>query len=388
MRTPACLSYFAAFVASTLLACSALFAQTNPPPADPHEMVTRDPRTLTKPADRSGALDFMNRARDNFNLHSLPTPYAIKVSFESNGATQMEGTWTMDEISDGQGHWRWSAQLGDYQVVRIGTEGKTYGTDPSNPIPLRVQLARSALFRPVMHDMANYVIRSANVESKGKSLSCFLMSNSLPPNPAPRSWVERELCLDSGTGLLQMWSEAPGIYALYDYAGAADFHGHLFPHDISIFEDGRPAVQIRVEKLEDAPNLDPSLLRPTAEMTAAGETFNLERPRRFPMRVDPSDGPTSSFFQPVIVHAILDAEDATVLDAEPLQTSDHDLARAALEAVRNAGFEATGFQQEAFINVQFHMPAMRAGGAPMFHSSVRWIVLDHPIRPPGRRPAR
>jgi hypothetical protein len=331
----------------------------------------------------------LRHAGDNFNLHGVSTGYALKVSFESNGATQMEGTWSMDEISDGHGRWRWSAQLGDYQVMRMGADGKTYGSDPANPIPLRVQLARSALFRPVMFDLGNYVIRSAKVERDGKSLACYLLSNSLPPNPAPRSWVERELCIDSATGLLQMWSEAPGIYALYDYAGAADFHGHLLPREISIFEDGRLAVRIRVDELDDAANLDEKVFQPTPEMLTGGETFNLDRPRRFPMRVDPSDGPTSSFFQPVIVHAILDAQDGSVLDAEALETADRDLGRAAIEAVRDSAFDATGFQQEAFINVQFHMPAMRVGGAPLFHTSVRWVVLDHPKRvAPVRRVTR
>ncbi len=77
-------------------------------------MVTRQPRTLTKPADRSAALDLLGRARQNLNLHDVSTPYALKVSFETNGAAQMEGEWTMEELSDGGSHWRWTAQLGDF----------------------------------------------------------------------------------------------------------------------------------------------------------------------------------------------------------------------------------------------------------------------------------
>src|SRR5208282_3842211 len=128
----------------------AIFAQTNPPPPDSHEMVTREPRTLTKPADRSAALDLLDRARQNFNLGDIATPYALKVSFETNGAAEMEGEWTMDEISDGESHWRWMAQLGDSVVIRIGANGRVYGTNPSEPVPLRVQLVRSALHWPIM----------------------------------------------------------------------------------------------------------------------------------------------------------------------------------------------------------------------------------------------
>ncbi len=159
------------------------------------------------------------------------------------------------------------------------------------------------------------------------------------------------------------------------------------PSAISIFEDGRPAVQVRVESLEDAPNLDPNLFKPTPEMADAGESFTLASPNRFPMRVDPSDGPTSPFFQPVIVHAILDAQDGHALDAEVLQNSDRDLSRAAMELVRDTSFPPSGFQQEAFINVQFHMPAAQLDGPPIFHSSVHWMIWNGRGKgPPVRKP--
>jgi hypothetical protein len=123
------------------------------------------------------------------------------------------------------------------------------------------------------------------------------------------------------------------------------------------------------------------------EMPDAGESFTLASPSRFPMRVDPSDGPTSAFFQPVIVHAILDAQDGHALDAEALQNSDRDLSRAAMDLVRSTSFPASGFQQEAFINVQFHMPAARLDGPPIFHSSVHWVIWDRRGKvPPVKRP--
>jgi hypothetical protein len=395
MRTVARLSAsrFGLFAASLFclptIFIQAIFAQTNPPPPDPHEMVTHEPRTLTKPADRSAALDLLDRARQNFNLHDISTPYALKVSFETNGAAEMEGEWTMDEISDGGAHWRWmtTAQSQDSVVIRIGANGRVYGTNPSAPVPLRVQLVRSALHWPIMRNAGASAIRAADVERDGKAISCLLLSASIPPNPAPRAWVEREYCIDRATGLLQMWSEAPGIYAVYDYSGAAPFHGHTLPWQIVIFEDGRPAVQVRVESFEDAPNLDPNLFKLAPEMADAGESFTLASPSRFPMRVDPSDAPTSPFFQPVIVHAILDAQDGSVLDAEALQNSDKDLSRAAIEMVRSTSFPPSGFQQEAFINVQFHMPAAKPDGPPIFHSSVRWMIWDRRVKaPPVRKP--
>jgi hypothetical protein len=381
---------FPGLFVTSLFCIPAVFAQTNPPPADPHEMVTREPRTLSKPSDRSAAIDLLARARQNHNLYSIGGPFALKVAFETNGTTLNEGAGTMEEMSDGAGHWRWSAQLQGSDVVRIGSNGHVYGTNPSEPIPLRVQLLRSALEWPIYRNAGTAaVIRSANVAHGGNEVTCMLLSRSVPPNPAPRAWVETEYCVDPATGLLQMWSEAPGIYAVYDYNGAAEFHGHTLPWQIAIFEEGSLVVQAHVESLEEAPNLDSNLFKPAADMVDAGESFTLASPSRFPMRVDPSDAPTSTYFQPVIVHATLDAQDGRVLDAEALQTSDRDLSRAAIEMVRSTSFPASGFQQEVFINVQFHLPAAEVGGAPIYHSSVRWVIWDHRGKvPPVRRPTR
>jgi hypothetical protein len=374
------------FFATSLVCISTGFAQTNAPPPDPLEMVTREPQTLTKPADRAAALDLLDRARQNYNLHDISTPYSLKVSFETNGGAQVEGPGTMEELSDGSAHWRWSAKLQDSLVVRIGSDGRVYGTNPSEPVPLRVQMIRSALHWPIMRNAGASAIRAASVLQDGKQLTCLLLSASIPPNPAPRSWVENEYCIDLGTGLLQSWSEAPGIYVVYDYDGAGQFHNHVLPRQICMYEDGRLAALVHVEGLEDAREIDPNLFKPTTEMAAEG-SFTLASPNRFPMRVDPSDAPTSTYFQPVIVHAILDAQEGRVLDAESLQNSDRDLSRAAIDLVRSTTFPASGFQQEVFINVQFHLPAVSAGGPPLLHTPVAWVIYDHHGKnPPVRKP--
>lgn len=372
--TPRFLGFFALF----LVCVPANFAQINPPPPDPHEMVTGEARLLSKLADRSMAIDFLGRARKNFDLHEASVPYTLKISFESNGPALNEGTGTMEELYEGHLHWRWMEQFQGSNVIRIGSPGRVYGNNPSEAVPLRVQLVRSVLLRPIVHNPAAFILRAANVERDGKAMLCLLLGYSPVPDSSPRGWVEREDCFDSATGLLQLWSEAPGIYALYDYTGATEFHGHILPRQISIFQEGRLAVQVRLERLEDAPDLDPSLFKPTPEMVDAGESFTLASPRRMgPMRVDPSDTPTSRSYQPVIVHAILDAQDGRVLDAETLQDSTDDLGRAALDIVKNTSFDPSGFQQEVFINLHFHLPAESPSGPPIFRSKVRWVLLSH-----------
>jgi len=185
---------------------------------------------------------------------------------------------------------------------------------------------------------------------------------------------------------LQTWSVAPGIFAIYDYNGSTDFHGHTLPRQISVFEEGRLVLHAQVEIPDDAKELDPTLFKPTPQMAEAGGSYQLRAPERFPLRVDPSDAPTSTFFQPVIVHAVLDAQDGRVLDAEALQNADPELSRAALDIVRAASFDPTGFQREVFINVQFHMPALEEGGPPVLHvGGVRWVIAGSERRTQPRK---
>ena len=381
MRAPSPISF--GFAVCFSLCIPALSAQTNPPPPDAHEMVTRQPRSLTKPAERAAALDLLARARQNLNMHAFATPYELKVTFRTNGNALNEGEGTMEQVSDGP-HWRWTAELPGSSVVRVGDNTHVYGNHPSEPVPMRVHLLRAALHWPIPRQLGGMAIRAADVEYNGKPVECLLLSGAVPDNPTPRAWVEQEYCIDPATALLQSWSEAPGIYVIYDYAGAAEFKGHTLPQQISVFEGGVLTVEARVESFGEAPGLDPALFEPTPGMVEAGGSFTLWGPSRFPLRVDPSDGPTSTYFQPVIVHATLDAQDGHVLDAEALQNSDRELSRSAIEMVRSASFPASGFQQEVFVNVQFHLPAAQVGGPPIFHSAVRWVIWEergkhHPV---------
>jgi hypothetical protein len=372
---------------SSMFFLPSIFAQTNPPPSDPHELVVHQPRTLSRPAERSSAIDLLERAQQDLNMHTFGA-YELKVSFQTSGATQNEGDGTMEELSNGP-EWRWTAQMQGASVVRVSSDGHAYGANPNEPVPLRIQEIRAALHWPIFRNAgALSVIRSANAQLNGKPVTCLLLSSAVPENPAPRAWVEEEYCIDPATGLLQMWSAAPGIYAVYDYEGAAEFKGHALPRQISIFEGGELAVQARVESFGDPGEIDPNVFKVGPEMADAGESFTLSGPRRFPMRVDPSDAPTSTYFQPVIVHATLDAQQGRVMDAEVLQNSNQDLSRAALELVKGTSFHATGFQQEVFINVQFHLPAREVGGLPVLHSSVHWVIWEHRGKASPRKPVR
>jgi hypothetical protein len=159
-----------------------------------------------------------------------------------------------------------------------------------------------------------------------------------------------------------MWSEAPGIYVTYDYDSALEFHGRTLPREITVIEGYDTVLQIHVDSIEDARDVDPATLSPTQEMSPS---FTLSGPYRFPMRVDPQGGTSSSLIRPVIVHATLDSQEGNVMDAEVVESSDAQLNDQALDLVWNSGFPATGIQREVFINVQFHMPVESSAVASM-----------------------
>jgi hypothetical protein len=379
---------FVGIFATSLLFIPGIFAQTNPPARDANEYVTRDSRMLTRADDRAGAADLLQMARQKSDLRDVTTPYSLKISFETSGATQLEGKGTFEEFSDGTSR-RWTAKLGDYEITRISDGAHVYSTNPTEPIPLRIQTVRSVVVSPIPSNTESPTMREATVKRDGKTMECVLSSGSIGMYAPPRAWTETEYCVDTATNLLQMWSEAPGVFALYDYAGAKDFHGHMLPTNISIYQEGHLTVKMHVESLEDLAELDPNLVTPTQEMLDVGEALALGLPVRFPIRVDPMNEPTSNYFQPVIVHVILDANDGSVIDAEPIQNYDPALTRAAMELLTNSAFEPLGFQRDAFINVQFHLPAGVAPTRIVIRTSVHWRILDANVRvAPPRRPRR
>lgn len=369
----------------SLLFIPAIFAQTNPPARDANEFATRDTHFVTRQSDRDDLIALLMAAREKNDLRDITTPYSLKASFETSGSTQLEGKGTYEEFSEGDSR-RWTAKLGDYEITRIANGAHVYSTNPTEPIPLRIQTVRAAMVSPIPQTFDPATMREAKVKRDGKTMSCVLGSGSVGNDPPPRAWTESEHCVDTATGLLQMWSEAPGVFALYNYEGAKDFHGHMLPREISVYQEGHLTLSIHLESPQDLPELDPNLLTATQEMIDAGEAAVLGMPNRFPIHVMPSNAPASSHFQPVIVHAILDANDGTVIDAEPIQNYDPELTRAAMDLISTSAFPSLGFQRDVYINVEFHLPA---SGRLVVRTPVRWRIIDRDVRiVEPRRPRR
>jgi hypothetical protein len=348
-------SFYVFFLSSLLLLTSTLFAQTAPV-SDPAEPVTSNARFLATPEERSAAIELLNRARKNYNLHEAKLPFVLKASFSSSGHSLYEGAGTMEETwLDGR-NWTWTAQIGKRSAGRTSFAGRIYSTSATDLVPLRLYLVRDAIFGTGPDFISNQVIRSANATYQGSDVTCFLISEALPPTPAPRLWAETEDCVDSHSGLLRVWSITPGIYVTYDYGDPIQFHDHTLARQISIVEDGSTVLDLHVDSVEEAQAEDAGRFKPTPEMLAHGRAFDLPRPIRFPVPAASAlktYGPYS--IQPVIVHVTIDGKNGKVLEAEALPTSNPDLADEALKLIKGANNSPMGMEREAFINVRLRL---------------------------------
>ncbi len=242
----------------------AAFPQTAPlapVPSDPLELAGGPVQIADTSGKRAAILTLLERARQNNNLHAPgAAAYDLKVSFQATGSAY-SGAGEIEELWLSGRKWRWSARLGDYSQTRVFYQGAAYDSNPHVYMPLRMHMARHAIFWPVTSRPGN-AIRFSQATWKGAPVTCALISRAPPPTSAGRQWREEEFCVDPTTGLLQTYSEAPGIYAAYDYTNALQFHGSTLARRIAIVENGAAVLQLQIESLEDLAALPTATLRP------------------------------------------------------------------------------------------------------------------------------
>jgi hypothetical protein len=220
---------------------------------------------------------------------------------------------------------------------------------------LRLQTLRSAIFWPVSITPGG-LLRIASGTLNGTQLLCILHSFGSADQPADsRRWGETEYCVDTASGLLRVYSQAPGMYVMFDYEQALQFHGRTLPRQISIYEAGKEVVKARMASIEDLGAVDEQVLGPTQEMLARGPVAPAGSPMRFGKPTPAPGNMAMSAIQPVIVHASI-GPDGHVLEAEALQNYPA-LSELAVKIVREGAYPNATMrgsrQREAFINVRF-----------------------------------
>jgi len=350
---------FIAFI-KTVIALAAWFtfapytvAQTDltlPFVADSYEPVRTAIHVPSTPVERAAAFSLLERALQNSDMHMAGTPpFYLEASFAAGGGVANVGSGNLTEAWRSGQSWLWTAKLGGYSQIQIGLRGTTYA-EKKVAAPLRVQMLRSAIFWPVRLNSAA-ALRTAAIQWHGKPATCILVSGvtGSATETQVRLWEETEYCVDNATGLLQVYSVAPGSYALYSYAENSRFHGRYIPDQITFFMNGARILDSQI-RITDLGSVDDSLFDPTPQMKASGPAITLKMPERFPI-VFPSAS-VAGAIKPVIVHCSIDIN-GNVLEEELASASDPALAQIALDLVQKTNFSAQGVQRQAYINVRF-----------------------------------
>ncbi len=342
-----------AFIFAVLLTGvpSCLPAQTNSVlfVADRFEPVKGAISVPSTPTERSAAFSLLERALQNSDMHMTGTaPFHLDATFNTGGNVNYAGLGQLTETWLSGKSWRWTARLGSYSQIQIGYNGSTFA-EKKTPIPLRIQMLRNAIFWPVRLNSAAE-IRTAAVLWNGKPATCLLTSGmmGLATTTQTRLWEETEYCIDNASGLLQVYSIAPGSYAVYEYANA-QFHGHIVPDRIMFVINGATVLDSQI-RITDAGSVNASMLTPTQQMIANGPAITLRAPERFPIEI-PSASINGKTY-PVIILASIDVS-GNVLEEELASSSDGALVQSALDLVRKTTFPAQGEQRQAYINVKF-----------------------------------
>ena len=134
-------------------------------------------------------------------------------------------------------------------------------------------------------------------------------------------WEETEECIDPQSGLLQVHSEVPGRYAVYDYTNAPQLAGHILPRSVTITEAGRIVSKISVESLSGLTAADPNLFVPTDAMKAKGRAVAMTSATKI-SRIQ-GQGPFTSAvtIRPVCVFGMV-TPSGQLVEAHSLQPSD------------------------------------------------------------------
>jgi hypothetical protein len=317
--------------------------RTAPVPRDPLELATGQIQAANTPASRQTALQLLGRARSSFALRSAGQAYDLKVSFtvDSLGATNYDGAWEMEDLfAPRQGH-RWTATTASgYTITSIATSGEIFGDGTASAVPLRLLEARGVLFDPIQSpayaDRGS--IRTSTATFRGATVTCLLLSRSRNTAnlAAGRDWEETEECIDPQSGLLQVHSQAPGLYAVYDYSNAPQFGGHILPRSVTITEAGRIVSNISVESLQSLTASDPALFVPTDAMKAKGPAVAMTSATKV-TRVQ-GQGPFTSAvtLRPVCVFGMV-TPTGHLVEAHALQPSDPN-SQAAVEDAKKIDF--------------------------------------------------
>jgi hypothetical protein len=317
--------------------------KVTPVPSEPLELVAGQLPATASAANRKAAIELLARARESYALRTPPLGYNLKVRFtaDSNKQTDYDGAWEMEDVFvPGLGlRWTGKAEAG-YSNTGIHSNAGLYNEGTPGIVPLRLEEVRGILLHPLPSDAyaGRGSIRTASVTFHDASVTCILLSAERKPAlPAMgRAWEESEECIDPQSGLLVMHSEAPGRYAVYDYADAPQLGNHKLPKTLTVTEGGKVVSTISVEALTEIDETDPTLFAPTRAMKTRGRSVELGATTKLTRVHAPGPLTSAMTVRAVCILGVV-TPTGKLVEAHSLQPSDPN-SQAALEDAKGIDF--------------------------------------------------
>lgn len=332
--------------------------QVAPVPRGAFEVAAGPIENAETVAQRDAAVKILSKGRNSYALRNYRQAWDLKVRFtvESGGQTSNDGAWEMEDIfSPGQGlHWTAKSAAG-YSITGIFGASQNYAEATTSVAPLRLQEARAMLYNPLPSiEFANRgSIRTVSSTLGSTPVVCVLLSPSRAiPHPLnQRAWGESEDCFDPQSGLLQMHSEIPGRYAVYDYRNPARLGSHELPGVITVTEAGRVVSTVSVISLQAIPAADSALFVPTPGMQKAGPPVAMNPSLKI-TRIHGQAIAGAVSLRPVYVFGLLTPE-GHLVEAHSLQPSDpnSDAAVRDAQAINFSPSMKPGAPQQRFVFV-------------------------------------
>jgi hypothetical protein len=228
-----------------------------------------------------------------------------------------------------------------------------YSNQPANSLPLRLLQVREAIFysEPMVGPRAS--LRTASGSVNGIAVVCALISHNstTPGQTGGRRWEEEEYCVNPKAGTLMTYSLAPGLYVLYDYSRALQFHGKVIANKFTITQAGQTVVEAQTESVADPPN-NPAVFQ-TAGLNQIGVGPVMSAPWHIRARRPSPAVATSGTAQIVVVHGV-QSPDGQITEVELLASSDASLNASALAAASKWGAGSMGQEPEPGATPQSH----------------------------------
>jgi hypothetical protein len=332
-----------------------------PVPADPLELITGNAQPVQDVSQRAEIINLLLNAHRHNNVRAQP--YDLKTTFTVSGSSSSAGLWQEEDTSPGAGAYRWTVQGPNYSAVNLTSNRVFYSNRPANSLPLRLVQVREAIFytEPALGPRAS--LRTANASLNGANLTCALISHNATPSSEAggRRWEEEEYCVDPNASALITYSPSPGLYVLYDYSKALQFHGKLIANKFTITQAGQTVVEAETESVTDPVN-NPAAFQ-TAGLNQIGVGPTMSGPWRVrSMRPSPT-GAASGTAQIVVLHGV-QSPDGQMTGVEVLASSDPSANESALTFASKWAGGPMGQESEAGVTPQSHEVLMTVQYSP------------------------